>query len=139
MPTIEGLSPDELVALPDDELDVLVLSGEPITFRAGTAELLGRFARCERRLVMELAHVQGGGEGVLSMLYALAHRYARSRKLAEVEWRVHAITCPNPNLRLRQLLERRGFEAKEVVGAGLVYWKLDILPDPQPPTAGEDE
>lgn len=132
MPTIEGLSPDELVAMSDDELDALVLFGEPITFRSGTAELLGSFARRDGRLVMELAHIEKGGEGVLPMLYALAHRYARSRELAEVEWRVHALACANPNLRLRQLLERRGFHVKGVPGTGEVYWKLDVvtLPDP---------
>ena len=118
-------TPDELLAMADDELDVLVLSGEPITFRSGTAEVLGRFERCEGRLVMELAHVDGGGEGVLPTLYALAHRYARSRGLGEVEWRVHALTCAKPNLRLREILERRGFVVKDVVGSGEVYWKLD--------------
>ena len=50
---IEGLSATALLAMPDEELDVLVLSDEPIAFRAGTAEVLGRFARRDARLVME--------------------------------------------------------------------------------------
>ncbi len=57
--------------MPDDELDVLVFCSDPIAFRSGSAEILGRFERGEGRLVMELAHIEGGGEGVLPALYAL--------------------------------------------------------------------
>ena len=40
---IEGYSVDEILSLPDEQLDALVLSGEPLVFRAGTAEILGEF------------------------------------------------------------------------------------------------
>ena len=38
---IEGYAPDEILDLPDEQLDALVFSGEPLVFRAGTAEILG--------------------------------------------------------------------------------------------------
>ncbi len=65
---LEGLSIDELVALPDDEFEGLILTGRPVTFRAGTAEILGQFELVKSRLVVELAHIDGGGEGVLPTL-----------------------------------------------------------------------
>jgi len=33
-----------------------------------------------------------------------------------VDWRVHAVDCARPNLRLRALLERRGFAVEESDG-----------------------
>jgi hypothetical protein len=38
---IEGYTANEILDLPDEQLDALVLSGEPLVFRAGTAEILG--------------------------------------------------------------------------------------------------
>jgi len=40
---IEGYSADEILDLPVEQVDALVLSGRPIVFRAGTAEILGEF------------------------------------------------------------------------------------------------
>jgi len=40
---IEGYTPDEILNLPDEQLDGFVLSGEPLVFRAGSAEILGEF------------------------------------------------------------------------------------------------
>ena len=113
--------------MPDEELDVLVLSDEPISFRTGTAEVPGKFARRDQRLVMELAHFDGGGEGVFPIPYSLAHRYARSRGLTEIGWLVHAVTCANPHLRLRRILQNRGFVIEDVLGTGEVYRKVDAV------------
>ncbi len=41
--SIEGLLPDEILQLTDEEMDQLVLIGEPLVFRAGSSEILGEF------------------------------------------------------------------------------------------------
>src|SRR5262245_11054292 len=119
--TIEGYTPEELLALPDDQIRAYVFTGEPLIFRVGSAELLGEFRLSGSRLVVELAEVRGGGEGVLPLLAAVAERYARSRALVEVEWVVHAVTCAAPNLKLRRVLERRGFQVRQIPGVGEAY------------------
>lgn len=120
---LEGYSPDELLALPDATLDALALSGETLVFRAGSAEILGRFAVEADTLVLELGHIDGGGEGALPALASLARHYARRRGLHAIEWRVHAVHCARPNLKLRRVLVRRGFEIREIPGVGECYWQ----------------
>ncbi len=117
----EGLSEQQILNLPQEELDKLILLGEPLVFRAGSAVLLGSFKVAGDRLVIELAQIEGGGEGVLVSLASLAKRYARLRKLSGVEWIVHAITCAKPNLKLRRVLEHRGFRIEEIEGIGEAY------------------
>ncbi len=119
--TIEGYTPDEILALPEGELEALLMTGEPLTFRAGTAEILGEFQIIEACLRVELAHIEGGGEGVLPTLWLLAERYAHARCLSEIEWIVYATKCANPNPKLRPLLERRGCEVRDVAGRGEAY------------------
>ena len=70
--TIEGYTPDEVLALPDDELEALIMTGEPLAFRAGSAEILGEFRIIDACLRVELAHIEGGGEGVLPTLWITA-------------------------------------------------------------------
>ena len=119
---IEGYSPDEILALPNDQLDAFVLSGRPIVFRAGTAEILGEFKVRGESLIVELAQIDGGGEGVLPTLASLAQRYAKQRGLKRVEWVVHALNCAEPNLKLRRVMERSGFQIVDVEGVGKVYY-----------------
>jgi hypothetical protein len=38
---IEGLTPEEILHLPDAQMDALVFTGGPLLFRVGTAEILG--------------------------------------------------------------------------------------------------
>jgi hypothetical protein len=121
----EGLSEDEILQFPEQEIDELVFIGEPIVFRAGSASILGSFRIEQNRLILELAQIDCGGEGVLISLGSLAHRCAKLRGLKEVEWIVHAVSCTKPNLKLRRILERRGFEVKEIPGIGAVYHLLN--------------
>ena len=121
---IEGYMPDEILSLPDEQLDAFVISGRPIVFRAGTAEVLGEFKIEGERLIVELAQIDGGGEGVLPALTSLAHRYAKKRGLKKVEWIVHALNCAEPNLKLRRVMERRGFEITDVAGGGKAYYQV---------------
>ena len=120
---IEGYSPDEILSLPEEELNTFVFCNEPIVFRAGTAEILGQFQIKQDRLVLELAHINGGGEGVLPTISTIANQFARRESLRFVEWRVHAIRCPRPNLKLRRILERRGFEIRDLPESGECYFK----------------
>lgn len=121
----EGLRDDEILSMPKEEVDQLILLGEPIVFRIGSATLLGSFKGNFEQLTIELAQIEGGGEGVLLSLASLAKRYAVLHGLSRVEWIVHAISCARPNLKLRRLLERRGFAIKEVPGTGEAYYFVD--------------
>jgi hypothetical protein len=118
---IEGYSVDEIMAWPSEQLDRFVFCGEPIVFRAGSASILGSFERTPDRIILELGHIDGGGEGALPALGALVARYARRERLPFIEWRIHAVSCANPNLTLRRVLERRGFRVRQVPGVGECY------------------
>ena len=119
--SIEGLNPEELLDLPQEEFDDLVFCDRPIAFHAGSAELLAEFRRSPERLTLELAHIDGGGEGVLPTLSALAQRYALRAGIPQIEWLVHAVQCARPNMKLRAVLVRRGFEIEDVAGVGSCY------------------
>ncbi len=121
---ISGLTAEELLDLSDDDLAGLVFCDEPLLFRMGTAEILGEFRLTSDAVVLELATIDAGGEGVLPALASLARRYARSRGLPRVEWIVHAINCADPNLKLRRVLERGGFVVERVHGS-LAYHRID--------------
>jgi hypothetical protein len=133
--TLEGLTPDELLALPDHALDTLVLCSEPLVFRIGTADILGRFWVSGNSLVLELGHIDGGGEGVLPTLAVVAERYARRRRLGFLDWRVHALNCARPNPKLRRVLERRGFVVADVLGSGPCYHQ--VVPVQQEPNESD--
>jgi len=124
---IEGLTPEQILALPRAEVDGFILCGRPLVFRAGSAEVLGQFAVVDQTLVAELGHIDGGGEGVLPALFATAARLARQRGLRVVDWRVYATRCPNPNLKLRRVTERRGFTVRTLPDAGECYHMMQSL------------
>jgi len=121
----EGLRDEDILNLPKEEVEQLILLGEPLVFRIGSATLLGSFKVERERLVIELAQIEGGGEGVLVSLGSLARRYSNLRHLSGIEWIVHAVSCAKPNLKLRHVLERRGFVVKQVAGVGEAYYLLD--------------
>ena len=106
---IEGISLKALKALPKDEQDALLAFGRPITFRIGTANVLAEFNRSDRELIVNLAHIDGGGEGVLILLWKVVQNYASDRGYISVQWHVHALTCARPNHRLQHFLRRHGF------------------------------
>jgi len=118
---IEGYSIEEILAFPDDQIAPIIFCGRPLVFKIGTAEILGEFRRTPTRLIIELAQIDGGGEGVLPSLWILTCRYAQQNGIPEVEWIVHAIYCAHPNLKLRRLLNRLGFTIEDVPGIGEAY------------------
>jgi hypothetical protein len=123
----ESLTEDEILGLPKHSVEALILIGEPIVFRAGSAMILGGFRLRSDRLIIELAQIEGGGEGVLISLASLAKRYARLNGLAEIEWIVHAVSCAKPNPKLRRVLEHRGFKVKQVDGVGEAYHLIEMI------------
>lgn len=118
----EGYTAEEVLALPDELFRGLILTDEALVVRVGSATVLGKFSLAGDALVLELAQIDQGGEGVLPALAALASRYAESAGLHAVEWRVHAVHCTQPNLRLRRLLELRGFQIHHIANVGECYW-----------------
>lgn len=120
---IEGYNPEDLLHLLDDQWEELVFSGRPIAFPIGSARLLGQFAIDPDALLIELAEIDGGGEGVLPALASLARRFARKRGLCAIEWFVCATHCARPNPRLRRMLEHRGFTVREIPGRGECYYR----------------
>jgi len=121
---IEGYTANEILNLPNEQLDAFVVSGRPIVFRAGSAEILGEFKIKGESLVVELAQIDGGGEGVLPTLTSLARRYAKKRGLKKVQWIVHALNCAEPNLKSRRVMERRGFQIVDIEGVGKAYYQI---------------
>lgn len=123
----EGLTEAEILQLPSKEIESLILLGEPLVFRVGSATILGSFRITGDRLVIELAQIDGGGEGVLISLASLARRYAIARGLPSIEWIVHAVSCAKPNLKLRRVLELRGFVVEDIPGIGTACHRTDHL------------
>lgn len=121
---IEGMTSNEILALPSEHLDELVFTGQPIVFRVGTAEILGEFRISASTLSIDLAHIVGGGEGALLAVVSLAERLARARELRSVEWLVRATNCARPNPKLRRVLVRRGFAVRTVPGRGECFYKV---------------
>ena len=121
---IEGYSVDEVLQFLDEDLSQYLFTDEALILHIGTAKILGQVRHTEQRLTIELAHIEGGGEGVLPILWILANRYAENHALVEVEWILHALTCANPNMKLRRLLERRGFTVAMIDGIGEAYYLL---------------
>ena len=123
----EGFRQDEILNLPKETVEQLILLGEPLVFRVGSAVLLGSFKIHSDLLVVELAQIEGGGDGVLVSLASLSRRYAKLHDLIGVEWIVHAVSCAKPNLKLRRVLEHRGFTVKQIEGVVEAYHLIDLL------------
>jgi hypothetical protein len=130
----EGYTEDEIWALPKEHVNAIILTGETVVFRAGSATILGEFRVEGNRLRIELAQIEGGREGVLLLgLGALARRFALRNGISAVEWIVHAVHCAKPTLKLRRVLERRGFVVSKLPSIDEAYYKLEEMTD-GPPT-----
>jgi hypothetical protein len=99
------------------------LTGKPIVLKVGSAEVLGQFAVNDSEVVVELAQIDGGGEGVLPAISRIAKHIAKLKSLPQVSCIVHAINCAKPNLKLRAHLEKTGFVITEIPGKGSAYYK----------------
>jgi hypothetical protein len=134
---IEGYLPSELPEALGPELEAEVVNGRPLVARVGTAEVLISLSLDGRLLRAELAHIDGGGEGVLPTLISVILRFARRRGATEIEWLVFATNCARPNPRLRPILERRGFIVREIPDRGFCYYRRDKTVSSDDATTGE--
>jgi len=126
---IEGISIKALKRLPRDEQDALLAFGRPITFRVGTANILAEFNSADRELTVNLAHIDGGGEGVLVLLWKAVQNYAADRGYISVKWHIHALTCARPNPRLQQFLRRQGFAEIDHEVYGQIFARQEYVPE----------
>ncbi len=122
---IEGYTPEEVLAFSDEEMRIWIFNDDSLVFKIGSAEILGKFKTQSNKLVIELAQIDGGGEGVLPTLWLLAQQYAIRNELDCVEWLIHAVYCAKPNLKLQRVLQRRGFVIRDVAEIGTVYHYVD--------------
>lgn len=60
-------------------------------------------------LTVELAHIDGGSEGVLLLFRKAVEAYAADRYLRAIYWHVYALTCAKRNPRLQRFLRKRAF------------------------------
>jgi hypothetical protein len=63
----------------------------------------------------------------LPTLMSAILRLAQLRHASELEWFVFAANCARPNLRLRPILERRGFTLRETPNGGSCYYRRVAL------------
>ena len=119
--TVEGFRPEEIVALPDDQVHEYVFRGDPVVFRVAELEIQGVFRREADRLVATLTRIEPGGEAIVPSITALLSRYARMRQIAWIEWEVQADGRGGPDSPLGQLLQGRGFTLAGADGPPLVY------------------
>lgn len=127
---IEGLSLKDLKSLSNDEQDALLRFGRPLAFHIGTAHVLAEFNRYGRELAVNLVHVDGGGEGVLLVLWKAVEHYAADRGYTAIHWNVHALTCARPNTRLQRFLRSRGFTEVDHPKYGPILALTTLLSEP---------
>lgn len=92
--------------------------------------MLAEFNRDDACLIVNLAHIDGGGEGVLVTLWKLVTAFAKGRGYHCVLWNVHALTCANPNPRLQKFLCERGFVETHSERHGRVLSRLEPIQHP---------
>ncbi len=120
---MEGASIDEILSWSVEAFDALVLIERPIVVKVGSAEVLGQFSLKSDALVVELAQIDGGGEGVLPAITRVAKRIAELKQVTNIDCVVHAINCAEPNLKLRRHLIKIGFQITDVPGKGEAYYR----------------
>jgi len=125
---IEGYSVEELeLLIGTEEFEALIFTDKPVVFNAGSAEILGQFHVEAEELHIDLAHIDGGGEGVLISINSLAKKYALNKGFAIINWYVHATNCAKPNLKLQRILKLKSFEVQNIEGKGPVHYKRETL------------
>jgi hypothetical protein len=126
---IEGATLDQLKTMSREDQDALLAFGRPISFDMGSATILAEFNRDGGELIVNLAHIDGGGEGVLAPLWKLIQAYAAERNYAAIRWNVHALTCALPNAKLQLFLRRSGFEEVTDPQFGRILMRRQLLQD----------
>ncbi|MEO5930713.1 MAG: hypothetical protein ABIR47_12325 [Candidatus Kapaibacterium sp.] len=110
--------------MPSEDLDELLLRGKPIIISVGSATVLAEISRNDRTLTIHLAHIDGGGEGILPLFIGMARQYAVERKFSRIEWIVLAANCARPNPKLLRFLELKGFVLRRIDGLPEDYHRI---------------
>ena len=123
---IEGYTIDELNSLIGTaDFEELIFTEKPVVFNAGSAEILGQFSKERNELHVDLAHIEGGGEGILIAINSMAKKYAIEKDYDIINWYVHATNCAKPNPKLQRILRLREFEITTIEGKGSVFYKRE--------------
>jgi hypothetical protein len=93
----------------------------PIVFREGSTEILGQVRMTKGSLVLELAQIDGGDEGILPTIWGVAEEAAKKKGLGTVEWIIHAMNCGESNPNLCEILDTMGLVAEDIPCSGKVY------------------
>lgn len=121
---IEGSNVNQLLELLDEpSFKNEVISGKPIVFKIGNAEILAQFEQIDNSAIVDLVHIDGGGEGVLFAFINLAKSYCRKNSIHKISWYIHARNCANPNRKLQRILELKNFEKKYIEHRGEIFFK----------------
>ncbi|GGZ42309.1 hypothetical protein [Asticcacaulis endophyticus] len=118
---IEGVTLSELREMSRKDQDALVAFDRPLTFRMGTATILTQFEQSDGGLIVNLVHIDGGGEGILLRLWKLIDQWAKQREYGFVRWNVFAATCTTPNPRLQFFLQAKGFAECDDAKHGRIF------------------
>ncbi|WP_245442565.1 hypothetical protein [Mesorhizobium hawassense] len=118
---IEGVSLEALRMLSHPDQDALLSFARPVSFTMGSATVLAEFNKDGSELIVNLAHIDGGGEGVLLILWKAVRGYATERGYRSIRWNVHALTCARPNPRLQRLLRTHGFDEVDDPSYGPIF------------------
>lgn len=125
---IDGMREEELVQLSKSkDIQELIFADIPVVFQAGTSDILGQFKRTENELIITLSQIIGGGEGILIKIMNLFRKFAKENDFERIIWKVHAVDCPKPNLKLRKVLELKNFEVVVDGIDGEIYQKIEEL------------
>ncbi|MDX8465969.1 hypothetical protein RFM26_09785 [Mesorhizobium sp. VK23B] len=124
---IEGIPLDALRALSHQEQDELLSFSRPISFMMGSATVLAEFNQDGKELTINLAHIDGGGEGVLLVLWRALRAYATERDYHSIRWNVHALTCAKPNPRLKRFLRTHSFSEVDDPSYGPIFTRTTKL------------
>lgn len=125
---IDGLSPDELLDLvKDPEYEAMIFIDEPIIFKIGTSTVLAQLEKTDRSIVIEISHIEGGGEGVLVTLNSTLKKYCRLKDIETLEWFIYATNCVNPNPKLGRVLVLKGYRVVNDAVRGEVYFKREVV------------
>ena len=104
------------------DLEEFAVVGRPIIFKVGSADVLAEFTVQDQILYVELAVIEKGGEGILSVLVDVIERSAQQRGIVAIEWSVYARNCSPPNPRLSKVLELVGFTVRKTKSGAEFYW-----------------
>lgn len=132
---IEGYTIQELNDLiGTTDFEELIFSNRPVVFNAGSAQILGQFHKIGNELHIDLAHVEGGGEGVLVSINSLTKKYAIKKGFEVINWYVNATNCAKPNLKLQRILKLKHYEVRTFENKGAVFYKKEFVKNKTTPS-----